>query len=64
MSNHELLFTTDLAARFNVTTRTVNRWVREGRISPQLTGPGAKGARMFHPAEVERFAATMSEVAS
>lgn len=59
MSNNELLFTADVAARFGVTARTVNRWVREGRLSAQLQGPGTKGARLFHPAEVERFAASM-----
>ena len=65
MSNDELLFTTAVAERFEVTTRTVNRWVREGRLRPQMQGPGTKGARMFHPTEVERFAATLrTEVAS
>lgn len=64
MSNNELLFTADLATRFNVTTRTVNRWVREGRLRPTIQGPGAKGARMFHPAEVERFAATLTAEAT
>ena len=59
MSNDELLFTADVAERLNVTARTVNRWVRDGRLKAQMQGPGSKGARMFHPAEVDRFAATM-----
>lgn len=59
MSNHELLFTADVADRLGVTVRTVNRWVREGRLTPQMQGPGAKGARLYHPAEVDRFAATL-----
>ena len=64
MSNNELLFTADLADRFGVTTRTVNRWVREGRLRPTIQGPGAKGARMFHPAEVDRFAASLEAEAA
>lgn len=53
MSNDELLFTADVAARCGVTVRTVNRWVREGKLTPVAQAPGPKGARMFRAADLE-----------
>ena len=58
MSNDELLFTTDVAARCGVTVRTVNRWVREGKLTPAAQAPGPKGARMFRAADLEPEAVT------
>lgn len=53
MSNQDLLFTADVAARCGVTVRTVNRWVREGKLTPVAQAPGPKGARMFNAADLE-----------
>jgi DNA-binding transcriptional MerR regulator len=54
MSNDELLFTADVAARCGVTVRTVNRWVREGKLTPAMQAPGPKGARVFNAADLEQ----------
>ena len=53
MSNDELLFTADVAAKRGVTVRTVNRWVREGKLTPVAQAPGPRGARMFRAADLE-----------
>jgi len=34
---------------------SVNRYVRDGLLTAQINLPGPTGARLFHPAEVERF---------
>jgi DNA-binding transcriptional MerR regulator len=60
MPNDELLSTAAVAAREGVSVYTVNRWVREGLLVPTLQAPGPKGARFFHPDEVDRFAAARS----
>jgi len=52
----EYLTTAQVAERLKVNAATVNRWVVEDRITPVFTGPGAKGARFFRPADVERLA--------
>jgi DNA-binding transcriptional MerR regulator len=52
MSKDELLFTADVAARCGVTVRTVNRWVREGKLTPVAQAPGPRGARMFNAADL------------
>ena len=52
MSNDELLFTADVAARCGVTVRTVNRWVRDGKLTPVAQAPGPRGARMFRAADL------------
>ena len=52
MSNDELLFTADVAARCGVTVRTVNRWVREGKLTPVAQAPGPRGARMFRSSDL------------
>lgn len=65
MSNAELLTTAQVAQRLGVTAYSVNRYVREGRLSVDMQLPGDKGARLYHPAEIERFAATQrTEVTS
>ncbi len=53
MSNDELLFTAEAAQRLGVTPRTVNRWVREGKLTPVAQAPGPKGARMFRATDLE-----------
>lgn len=65
MHNAEYLSTAEVAAQLGRNVATVNRYVRLGRLKPSMQFPGEKGARLFHPAEVERFAATLAaEVAS
>ena len=55
MPNLELLTTAEVAARLGVDVRTVARWVNAGRLRPAVQGPGLRGARLFDPAEVDRF---------
>lgn len=50
------LSTSQVAERLKVNGATVNRWVAEGRLVPAFTAPGARGARFFAPAAVERLA--------
>lgn len=57
---NELLTTAEVAARLNRSVYTVSRYVREGVLRPTMQLPGANGARLFHPAEVERFIAERS----
>jgi excisionase family DNA binding protein len=47
MSNDVLLSTAEVADHLGVTARTVNRWVREGKLTPAAQAPGPKGARLF-----------------
>jgi excisionase family DNA binding protein len=47
--------TREVAARLGVTTRQVARLVKAGRLDPAFTVPGARGAHMFDPSEVERY---------
>ncbi len=61
---NDLITTAEVAVRLNRSVYTVNRYVREGLITPTMQLPGTKGARLFHPAEVDRFAATMPTEAS
>jgi DNA-binding transcriptional MerR regulator len=61
---NDLITTAEVAVRLNRSVYTVNRYVREGLINPTMQLPGTKGARLFHPAEVDRFAATMPTEAS
>jgi predicted site-specific integrase-resolvase len=57
MQNDALLSTAQVAERLGKDVATINRYVRLGRLTPSMQFPGVKGARMLHPAEVERFAA-------
>lgn len=60
MSNDELLSTAQVADRLGVTAYSVNRYVRDGKLKVEVQVPGPKGARLYHPAEVDRFAATLA----
>lgn len=60
MSNVELLTTAEVAAMLGVDVRTVARWVNAGRIAVEVQGPGLRGARLFSPIEVARFAAELA----
>lgn len=56
MSNDVLLSTAEVAELRGVSPRTVNRWVREGKLTPAAQAPGPKGARMFRAADLEGVA--------
>ena len=47
-----LLSSTDLAKRLGINTRTVSRWVQEGKLTPAYTTPG--GQHRFHWEDVRR----------
>jgi excisionase family DNA binding protein len=53
MSNDVLLSTAEVAALRGVSPRTVNRWVRDGKLTPAAQAPGPKGARLFNAADLE-----------
>jgi excisionase family DNA binding protein len=53
MSNDVLLSTAEVAALRGVSPRTVNRWVRDGKLTPAVQAPGPKGARLFNAADLE-----------
>lgn len=55
---NDLLTTAEVAERLNRSVYTVSRYVREGLLRPTMQLPGKNGARLYHPAEIERFAAT------
>lgn len=41
------------AARITGTTQTtINRWVKSGRLTPEIEFPGYRGARLFERAAV------------
>lgn len=54
MSNDVLLSTAEVADQLGVTARTVNRWVREGKLTPAAQAPGPKGARLFTADQLEQ----------
>jgi excisionase family DNA binding protein len=61
MSNERhLLSTAEVAALTGVSPRTVNRWVREGRLTPAAQAPGPKGARLFNAADLAQLEAVTS----
>jgi excisionase family DNA binding protein len=64
MRNPDLLTTAQVAQQLGCSLATVNRHVRDGKIRVEVQFPGQKGARLYHPAEVDRFAATMPTEAS
>lgn len=52
MSNLELIPTSEVARLAGRDVRTVNRWVKDGRLKPAVQGPGVRGPRMFRPSDV------------
>ena len=54
MSTHDLMSTRDVARDLQVSRQHVARLVAAEQLKPYLQAPGARGAYMFHPAEVER----------
>ncbi len=51
----------DTAAFFRVTSRTIRRWVRTGRLSVSRTAPGGSGRVLIAKVEIARLLATMNE---
>lgn len=58
-----MLTTAEVAARFQVTAKTVNEWVKLGRLTPDFTFPTSKGGRLYRPETVEAFATARAEAA-
>lgn len=58
MSTDDLITTAQVAQRLDVSVATVNRWVRDGRIVPAQKLPGATGANLFRPADVDTMQAS------
>ena len=52
----ELMTTAEVAERAGVHIRTVHRWVRSGRLSPAMKGPGSTGPMFFRRGDVEALA--------
>ena len=42
---------------------TLSRWVAAGRIAPAIKAPGARGAFLVHPSEVDRLASDLAKPA-
>lgn len=53
----DLLTTADVARRFDVAPSTVARWVKTEKLLPVTKLDGRRGAYLFAPAEVDRWAA-------
>ena len=60
----ELLTTAQVAEHLGRSVSYINQAAVAGRINATMQLPGAKGARLFHPAEVDRFASTLAEATS
>ena len=53
MNTAEMISTAEVAARANVSRRTVARWVAAGKLVPVFKIPGKTGALLFDPADVD-----------
>jgi excisionase family DNA binding protein len=53
----------EAAERLGVTTRTIGRWARDGRLPPARKFLGLRGPYLFERAEVERVAAELLQQA-
>lgn len=51
-----LLSTAQAAELLGVSVYTVNRWAREGRITPSVQLSGPTGARLYDPEHIEAVA--------
>jgi excisionase family DNA binding protein len=56
--------TAEVAARLGVTTRTVGRWARDGRLPFTLKFDGLRGPYLFDPGVVEMFARQLPKAAA
>jgi hypothetical protein len=64
MPNAEHLNTRQVADRLGRDVATVNRYVRDGKLTPAFQFPGLRGARLFNPADVEALATNLQAVSS
>lgn len=51
------LTTKQAAAQLGISVPTLCRWVGNGKATPSVKVPGATGAYLFSPTEIERLAA-------
>ena len=56
MTQHGLMTAAEVAARFGVTARTINRWVHAGTLSPDQKLPTPTGAYLFRREDIEALA--------
>jgi DNA-binding transcriptional MerR regulator len=49
----ELVSTDDASKIAGVSVATINRWAREGRLTPFVQGKGVRGARFYRREDVE-----------
>lgn len=59
-----LLTTAQVAEHLGRSVSFVNAAAAAGRVEVEVQVPGSTGARLYHPAEIERFAATLAASAS
>lgn len=59
-----LLSTAEVAERVGRSVATVNRAAAMNRLRAAVTLPGETGARLYDPAEVDRWAATLGRRSS
>ena len=52
-SMSDLLTTAEVAERCRVSVATVNRWAASGALPVAMQLPGATGARLYRPTDVE-----------
>ena len=64
MTQHGLMTAAEVAARYGVTARTVNRWVHAGRLTPAQKLPTPTGAYLFKASDVEALAAERTKVSA
>ena len=57
LMEREMMTTVEVAAEFGVTVKTINEWVKRGRLTPDFTFPTAKGGRLYRPETIEALAA-------
>jgi excisionase family DNA binding protein len=56
MTQHGLMTAAEVAARFGVTARTVNRWIHSGTLIPDQKLPTPTGAYLFRREDIEALA--------
>ena len=64
MTQNGLVTAAQVAAKYGVTSRTVNRWVHAGRLTPAQKLPTPTGAYLFHAADVEALANERTKISA